>query len=459
MECPEKTFAILEGRNSIGGTWDLFKYPGIRSDSDMHTFSYSFKPWTAHQSIADAATIMDYLQETMTEYELNEHIRFQHFIRQINWSSKESRWTVVGSDQLKNEQIQLSCDFLLICAGYYDYEEGYTPDFKGLEKYQGRFIHPQKWTTDIDYANKKVVVIGSGATAVTLVPAMAEKTGHITMLQRSPSYILSRPSYDKFAKLAYWILPAKQAHFLARWKNILGQIYLYFMSRKKPQAVKKYLLNEIRKVLGKDYEVDVHFNPKYDPWDERLCAVPDNDLFEVIKEGKCTMVTDQIDSFTETGIQLKSGRHLVADLVISATGLKLKALGGIKITVDGEKMDISKLLTYKGLMLEQLPNAAVIIGYSNASWTLKADLACAYFCRLMNYMDAHHFKSCVPRLSEENVQAEPIIDFSSGYIQRSLHELPKQGNKFPWKLHQNYIKDMIILKYKKVDDGYLIFRK
>ncbi len=456
--CPDKTFMILEGRDNIGGTWDLFKYPGIRSDSDMHTFSYSFKPWNYSKTISDANTIMDYLRETVEEYDIGKYIRFNQWVEAASWSSENNTWTIRWQDKKKGMERSATCNFLMFCTGYYDYDEGYTPEFEGLEKYKGRFIHPQKWTSDITYENKNVIVIGSGATAITLVPTLAEKTNHVYMIQRSPSYILSRPLYDRFAKIIHKILPDKIAHFLSRWKNILLSMYLYRVSRKNPKAVSNYIKGQIKKELGKDYDVDTHFSPKYNPWDERLCVVPDNDLFHSIKDGKCSIITDHIDAFTENGVQLKSGKKINADLIVSATGLKLKLVGGMKVFVDNQKIDPSELMTYKGIMLQNIPNAATIAGYTNASWTLKADLACSYVCRLINYMDKHKFKSCQPVLKNEEIKREPIIDFSSGYIQRSLDKLPKQGDEFPWKLHQNYLKDMLILKYKKINDDVLEFK-
>lgn len=458
LKCPNKSFAILEGRGNIGGTWDFFKYPGIRSDSDMHTFSYNFKPWTYEKTISDADTIMKYLEETVADYNLRPHIKFNHFVTETSWNSEDSKWSIKGKDKLKNEKVEFSCNFIMFCTGYYDYDEGYTPNFKGLDTFKGQFVHPQKWTADIDYENKKVVVIGSGATAVTIIPSLAEKAQHIIMLQRSPSYILSRPLHDKFAKVAHRFLPAGWAHALARWKNVLLNMYLYKISRKYPAVIKKYVKDQIRKVLGKEYDLETHFSPAYNPWDERLCAIPDNDLFNIIKEGKCTVVTDHIESFIENGILLKSGKELQADLIVSATGLKLKISGGITTIVDGKQMDQSQLVNYKGLMMQNIPNAVAIIGYTNASWTLKADLVCAYTCSLINYMDKHNYKSCVPILSDESIKKEAIIDFTSGYVQRSLSQLPKQGDKFPWRLHQNYIKDLIVLKYRKIDDGHLKFR-
>ena len=455
--CPDKTFAMLEGRSNIGGTWDLFKYPGIRSDSDMHTFAYSFRPWTYEKTISDGATILKYLNETIDDYELRQHIKLNHWISEVSWSANENKWYVMGQDKARNVAIQLSCNFLIFGTGYYDYDEGYTPDFKGLERYKGQFVHPQKWTADIEYENKDVIIIGSGATAITLLPTMAEKTKHITLLQRSPTYMMSLPKHDGFSKFLHNWLPSKVAHFIARWKHILQQIYFYRNSKKKPKEVRYYIKSQIKKVLDEEY-VETHFNPKYDPWDERVCAVLDNDLFNAINAGKCTVVTDHIDSFTEKGILLQSGKELAADLVVSATGLKIKFAGGIKIKVNGKMVDPSKLVNYKGMMLQDVPNLASIAGYTNASWTLKSDLVGEYVCRLLKHMDKKGLASCTPTLSQKDITTEPASDLASGYIQRALHLLPKQGGKYPWKLNQNYIKDMIALRFKSIDDGYLVFK-
>ena len=456
--CPDKTFAMLEGRSNIGGTWDLFKYPGIRSDSDMHTFSYNFKPWTYDKTISDGATILKYLQETVEEYKLEQHIRYNHWISEVSWDSNENKWTIVGKDKKRNQSIFVTCNFIVSCTGYYDYDEGYTPDFKGLENYKGQFVHPQKWTADIEYENKEVIVIGSGATAITLLPTMAEKTKHVTMLQRSPTYIASVPRHDPVSKFLMRWFPSKMAHALARWKHALMQMFVFRLAKKQPDKIRKYIKGEITKVLGKDYDVETHFNPKYNPWDERICACVDNDLFNAIKEGKCTIVTDHIDAFTEKGILLQSGKELEADLVVSATGLKIKFAGGINIKVDGKSIDASKLINYKGMMLQDVPNLTFITGYNNGSWTLKADLVSEYFCRLLRLMDKKGLSVFTPTLSGEDIITEPAMDLDSGYIKRALHLLPKQGDKYPWKLNQNYIKDMIALRFKSIDDGYLVFK-
>ena len=455
--CPQKTFVMLEGRSNSGGTWDLFKYPGIRSDSDMHTFAYSFKPWTHKKTISDGTTILKYLNETIDDYDLSKDIRFNQWILEVSWNSEDEKWMVFGKDNETGKDIHLSCKFLLSCTGYYDYDEGYTPDFKGLEKYKGQFVHPQKWIEEIDYENKEVIIIGSGATAVTLLPSMADKTNHITMLQRSPTYMMSLPKYDPFSKFVHKWLPSKPAHFLSRWKSVLRQIYFYNISRKKPKEVKSYIKKQIKKVLAEEY-VETHFNPKYKPWDERICAVVDNDLFNAINEGKCTIVTDHIESFTERGILLKSGKELKADLIVSATGLKIKVLGGINIKVDGKIMDPAQLVNYKGMMLQDVPNMITIAGYTNASWTLKADLVGEYLCRLLKHMDKNGLISCTPKLIDKEIATEPASGLASGYIQRALHLLPKQGKVYPWKLNQNYIKDMIALRYKSIDDGHLVFK-
>ena len=457
--CPKKSFLILEGRNKMGGTWDLFKYPGIRSDSDMHTFAYKFRPWTFDNTISDGKTILRYLNDTILEFNLENNIKYNNWIDEINWDSSINKWTVFGFDKEKNKKIQYSSKYLMSCTGYYDYGKGYTPDFKGLENFMGKFIHPQKWTDDIDYSNKDVVVIGSGATAITLVPSLSDKAKHVTMLQRSPTYLMNISKKDKFINLLFRFIPSKIAHFISRWKYILRQIYFYQISKRKPKEVKAFIKNEIKKNLTKDFDIETHFNPKYDPWDERVCVVVDNDLFSSINEGKCTVLTDQIKSFNKNGILLESGKELKADLVISATGLKLKFMGGIKIKIDNKIIDPSKLVSYKGMMLQDIPNATVVFGYTNASWTLKIDLVCEYFCRILNHMDKNELKSFVPKIKENNLETESSIGLKSGYVKRALKILPKQGKKYPWKLNQNYIKDMFSFKFKKIEDEYIYFKK
>ena len=457
--CPKKSFLVLEGRKKIGGTWDLFKYPGIRSDSDMYTFAYKFSPWTHKNTISDGKTILKYLNDTSSKFDLENNIKYNHWIDEINWDSSINKWTVFGVDKEKNKKIEYKCKFLMSCTGYYDYDNGYTPDFKGLENFKGKFIHPQKWTNDIDYLNKDVIVIGSGATAITLIPSLSEKAKHVTMLQRSPTYLMNLPRKDKFTNFLFRLTPSKFAHFISRWKYIIRQIYFYGISKGRPKEVKAFIKNEIKNSLSKGFDVEKHFNPKYDPWDERVCVVVDNDLFESINQGKCTVVTENIKSFNKNGILLESGKELKADLVISATGLKLKFMGGIKIKIDNKTIDPSKLVSYKGMMLQDIPNATVVFGYTNASWTLKIDLVCEYFCRILNHMDKNELNSFVPKINDENLEIEPSIGLNSGYVKRAQKFLPKQGKKYPWKLNQNYIKDMFSFKFKKIEDEYIYFKK
>jgi cation diffusion facilitator CzcD-associated flavoprotein CzcO len=389
---------------------------------------------------------------------LENHIKYNHWIDEISWNSSKNEWTVLGVDKQKNKKIEYSCKFLMSCTGYYDYDNGYTPDFKGLENFQGKFIHPQKWTNDIDYLNKDVIVIGSGATAITLIPSLSEKAKHVTMLQRSPTYLMNLPKKDKFTNFLFRFTPSKFAHFISRWKYIIRQIYFYGISKKRPKEVKKFIKNEIKNSLSKGFDIEKHFNPKYDPWDERVCVVVDNDLYESINQGKCTVVTENIDSFNKNGILLESGKELKADLIISATGLRLKFMGGIKIKIDNKTIDTSKLVSYKGMMLQDIPNATIVFGYTNASWTLKIDLVCEYFCRILNHMEKNKLKSFVPKINDENLEIEPSIGLNSGYVKRAQKLLPKQGKKYPWKLNQNYIKDMFSLKFKKIEDGYIYFK-
>tara|TARA_R110000824_G_scaffold390760_3_gene587551 strand:- start:30755 stop:32254 length:1500 start_codon:yes stop_codon:yes gene_type:complete len=454
--CPTKSYAILEGREAMGGTWDLFRYPGIRSDSDMYTLGYSFKPWTKAKAIADGPAILDYLHETAQENNIERHIRYRHMVKSAAWSTENAAWTVNVEIGTEGEVKQYSCNFLFMCSGYYSYKGGYTPDFPGADKFQGRIVHPQKWTSDIDYKNKRVIVIGSGATAVTLVPEMAKEAAHVTMLQRSPTYVVSRPAEDELAnKLRRW-LPAKLAYGLTRWKNVLFGMYFFRICRTKPEQAKNYILDMVREHLGKDM-VEKHFTPSYNPWDQRLCLVPNGDLFDAIKSDKADVVTDHIDTFTEKGILLKSGKELEADLIVTATGLKLEVLAGIDVSVDGKPVDFSKTFNYKGMMYSEVPNLASSFGYTNASWTLKCDLTCGYVCRLLNHMDKTGNRQCTPHLTDNTVEPEPWLDFSSGYVQRAMEFFPKQGSKAPWKLHQNYALDILTLKLGKIEDGAMVF--
>ena len=456
-ECPGKRYAILEGRADLGGTWDLFRYPGIRSDSDMYTLGYSFRPWTHAKAIADGPAILDYLRETARTYGIEKHIRFQHLVKRAAWSSQDARWTVEAERGPNREPVRFTCNFLFMCSGYYNYNEGYTPQFAGTERFAGQIVHPQKWTSDIDYANKRVVVIGSGATAVTIVPEMSKTAARVTMLQRSPTYVISLPAEDFIANSLRRVLPVKLAYLLTRWKNVLFGMLFFQLSRRRPEMIKKLIFNGVRKALGPDYDIATHFTPRYNPWDQRLCLVPNGDLFEAIKAGRVDVVTDRIETFTEKGLELASGRELEADLIITATGLNLQLLGGTQISVDGREVDLARTLNYKGMMFSDVPNMASSFGYTNASWTLKCDLTCEYVCRLLNHMDEHGYRQCTPRQVDPSLSEEPWIDFSSGYVQRSLHKLPKQGSRLPWKLHQNYAFDIMMLRYGRVDDGVMEF--
>jgi cation diffusion facilitator CzcD-associated flavoprotein CzcO len=453
--CPAKTYLILEGRATIGGTWDLFRYPGIRSDSDMHTLGYSFRPWTAAKSIADGPAILEYVKDAAREGGIEKHIRFNHTVKRASWSTADAKWTVEAESggAIKH----FTCNFMLMCSGYYRYSSGYTPEFAGIDRFKGRIVHPQKWTDDIDYANKRVVVIGSGATAVTLVPSMAEQAAHVTMLQRSPTYVVSLPGTDRIANALRRFLPSKAAYGMTRWKNVLFGMLFYKISRTKPQIIKNMIMRGVRKNLGPDYDVETHFTPTYNPWDQRICLVPDNDLFNVINSGKASVVTDHIDTFTESGIKLKSGKTLDADIIVTATGLTLELLGGMQVSVDGKVIDFGNVLCYKGMMYSDVPNLGSVFGYTNASWTLKADLTSNFVCRLLNYMDEHHVRQCTPRNHEPAIVTQPFLDFSSGYVQRAMDKFPKQGTKAPWKLYQNYALDIVTLKFGKVDDGVMEF--
>ena len=456
-KCPSKSYVILEGRDAIGGTWDLFRYPGVRSDSDMYTLGYSFRPWKAAKAIAEGPSIRQYVRDTAAEAEIEKHIRFKHRVKSANWCNQSKQWTVTAESN--GETKTFTCNFIQMCSGYYNYEQGYTPDFEGTGDFQGDIIHPQKWPEDLDYSGKKVVIIGSGATAVTLVPSMADKAEHVTMLQRSPSYFLSLPYEDVIANFFRKILPSKLAYMLTRWKNVALTIYFYQMCRRKPEMIKRYLRGRIRKVMGPDYDLDTHFTPSYQPWDQRLCFVPDDDMFIALRDRKASIVTDHIERFTQKGIQLKSGKSLDADIVVTATGLNLLAFGGMTFSVDNQEVDISESMGYKGMMLTGIPNMVATIGYTNASWTLKCDLTCEYVCRILNHMDKHGYKQCVPEITDPDVTPVPFINLQSGYIHRSIDSFPKQGNKTPWKLHQNYALDIMSLRYGKLEDGSLQFSR
>jgi cation diffusion facilitator CzcD-associated flavoprotein CzcO len=455
--CPSKSYAILEGRQANRGTWDLFRYPGVRSDSDMYTLGYSFRPWPNAQAIADGPAIRRYVRETAAIYGIDRRIRFGHRVRRAAWSSPEACWTVEVEHD--GEIVRFTCNFLFMCTGYYDYAAGYTPDWPGVARFAGRMVHPQQWPADLDYAGKRVVVIGSGATAVTLVPAMAAQAAHVTMLQRSPTYIVARPSHDAVADWLNRHLPARLAHSITRWKAVLISMFFYILARRRPATVKKAIVDMVRQELGPGYDVATHFTPRYNPWDQRMCLVPDSDLFAAIRAGKASVVTDGIATFTETGLRLRSGRELAADVIVTATGLNMKLLSGIDLVVDGAPVDLSRTMTYKGMMCSDVPNLALASGYTNASWTLKSELTARYVCRLLNYMARYGIRQCTPRRRDPSVREEPILSFTSGYVQRALASLPRQGSKSPWKLHQNYLLDLLLLRFGRLNDGTMEFRR
>jgi len=451
---PQRSYLILESRAAIGGTWDLFRYPGIRSDSDMYTLGYNFKPWTQGKAIADGAAILDYLDETISEHQLRERLRLEHKVCAAAWDSTTARWTL--EVQHAGKTVQFSCNFLYMCSGYYDFNEGYTPEFPGREQFAGQFVHPQHWPEGLDYRGKRVVVIGSGATAMTLVPNLAREAQEVVMLQRSPTYVVSRPAQDRLANRLRRYLPAMLAYQLIRWRNVLLQMFYFNLARLRPEKFKERLLDMLRKELG-DAEVEKHFTPNYRPWQQRLCLVPDSDLFQVLRSGKARMVTGQIDSFTPEGIRLQSGEQLAADIIVSATGLKLLLLGGMHLRVDGREVDLADTFGYKGMMFSGVPNLAVAFGYTNASWTLKADLSSEYLCRLLNHMQASHKPIVTPQLDDPHMQPLPWLDFTSGYVMRARDRLPRQGTRLPWRLYQNYIKDLLLFRFSKLDDGVLRF--
>ena len=455
-ECPDKTYAVLESRGAIGGTWDLFRYPGIRSDSDMFTLGYAFRPWTGAKAIADGESIREYIVDTAREYGVEEKIRFRHEVVSADWSSAEARWTVTARRTDTGETVQLTCSWLSVCSGYYRYDEGFRPEFPGEQRFAGELIHPQHWPADFDATGKRIVVIGSGATAVTLVPNLADDADHVTMLQRTPSYIMSLPGKDPLAELLNSLLPPKVAYPVVRWKNVLTTTALFQASRRWPNGVRKLIRRLTEKQLPAGVDVDTHFNPPYDPWDQRLCLVPDGDLFRTLRSGQASMVTDRIATFTETGIELESGRHLDADVVVSATGLNLLAMGGMTLQLDGEPVDVSETVSYKGMMLSGVPNFSMVIGYTNASWTLKADLVNRYVCRLLQHMDRRGLAVATPLAPPEGADL-PFLDLAAGYVQRSLAQLPKQGSRTPWKLHQNYIRDVRLMRRGPLEDEGIAF--
>ena len=461
--CPGKTYAILEGRAVMGGTWDLFRYPGVRSDSDMHTLGYQFKPWIDEKAIAEGPAILSYIKETAKENSITPHIRYQHLVEAANWCSADSRWTLTVAGRGTETGQRFSCNFLLMCSGYYSYREGFCPPFPGRDRFKGKILHPQKWPPELDYRGKKIVVIGSGATAVTLVPALAASAGHVTMLQRSPTYMFSMPWGDRIANLLRKLLPESWAYRITRWKNVQLQQYLYRRTRTDPEGIKKLLLDRVRKQMGPDYDVDRHFAPSYNPWDQRMCLVPENDFFIAVKEGRAELVTDHIDCFTETGILLRSGRELAADIIVTATGLNLVQVGEMDLRVDGREVDFSKTWTYRGLMVSGVPNLVSTFGYINASWTLRADITSQWACRVINHLDAAGARQVMPVISEDEAAAmtqRPWIDeFSSGYVQRVMHAFPRQGDREPWLNTQDYSRDKKMFRRAALEDGALQFTK
>jgi monooxygenase len=454
--CPDKSYAILEGRDAIGGTWDLFRYPGIRSDTDMFTFGYSFKPWAEPKAIADGSRILNYIRETAAENGIDRKIRFGHRVKRASWSTPDACWTVEAeriAGEGATETVHFTCNFLFSCVGYYRYEEGYKPEFSGSADFAGQIIHPQKWPDNLDYAGKRVIVIGSGATAVTLVPAMAKTADHVTMLQRSPSYVISRPAQDTFANKLQRNLSPRLAYQLIRWRNLLFTTYVFGLGRRKPALVKKLFLKGVRAALGPDYDIATHFTPRYNPFDQRPCIAPDGDLFNAIREGRASVITNDIDTFTKNGIRLKDGSEIEADIIVTATGLVLQISGGVEVSVDGRAIDFSKVLVYKGMMYSDVPNLASALGYTNASWTPKCDLTSEHVCRLINYMDRHGYRQCMPHNDDPALETLPLLQFSSGYVQRAIANLPRQGLRPPWRLYENYALDIVFLSFGKVDDG------
>ncbi|HEY4450020.1 MAG TPA: NAD(P)/FAD-dependent oxidoreductase [Solirubrobacteraceae bacterium] len=455
---PGKSYLILEAREAIGGTWDLFRYPGIRSDSDVHTFGYAFKPWLGEKAIADGPDILRYIRETAGENRIEPHIRVGHNVRRASWSSETARWTVEATRADGASTVRFTCGWLFCASGYYRHDEGYTPSFAGVERFRGKIVHPQHWPEDLDYAGKRVVVIGSGATAVTLVPALAEEAAHVTMLQRSPSYIVSVPARDAIADALKRVLPARTAYSITRRKNIWLQKSIYQLSRSRPQLLRRRLRAGIKRRLPAGYAIDTHFNPRYDPWDQRLCAVPDGDLFEAIRCGRASVATDRIERFSEHAIELASGAQLEADIVVTATGLNLLALGGIELTVDGERVAPAQTIAYRAMMLSDVPNFAYAFGYTNASWTLKVDLVCEYLCRLLGYMQEHGYDTCVAHNDDPTLTTLPLLDFAAGYVQRSVHLFPRQGSRHPWSVAMSYAEDVRNLR-GSIEDPALRFSR
>jgi cation diffusion facilitator CzcD-associated flavoprotein CzcO len=454
---PDRSYVLLEARDALGGTWDLFRYPGVRSDSDMHTLGYRFRPWTQAKAIADGPSILEYVRSTAADAGIDKHIRFGHRVTRVSWSGDDARWTVEA--QHGGATVTLTCNVLLSCSGYYRYDEGYTPEFAGVADFAGQVVHPQHWPADLDYAGKRVVVIGSGATAVTLVPAMAETAAHVTMLQRSPSYILTLPAEDVIANKLRRVIGARRAYAITRWKNVTMSTFIYQLSQRRPETVRKLIRNLTVKQLPAGYDVDTHFKPTYNPWDQRLCLVPDGDLFTAIRHGRASVVTDRIERFTERGLRLESGAELEADVIVTATGLQLLPLGGVQIVVDGQPVELPKTMAYKGMMLSGVPNFAFTIGYTNASWTLKADLVSEFVCRVIRHLDERGHDMFVPENNDPTVTDAPLLTFASGYVQRAIDQFPRAGTRAPWRLGMNYAQDVVTLRHGRIDDGTMRFAR
>jgi monooxygenase len=456
-KCPWASYAIFEARDAIGGTWDLFRYPGVRSDSDMHTLGYSFRPWDGEKTIADGESILRYIQETARETGVDAKIRFQHRITRAEWSTEDGCWHVTAERTDTRETVELTAGFVFSCSGYYRYDRGYLPDFAGMDDFGGTIVHPQAWPEALDYADKRVVVIGSGATAVTLVPSLAHTAAHVTMLQRSPTYIASAPESSPVAGVLRKVLPKQLAGAVAKWFHALMTQAFYVLSKKRPSLVKRTIRRGLERSLPSGYDIDTHFTPRYDPWDQRFCVVPDGDLFKAISDGRASVVTDHIDTFTETGIRLQSGEELDADVIVTATGLELLFLGGIELVVDGDTVDVGERLTYKGMMLEGVPNLAIAVGYTNASWTLKCDLTCDYVTRLLNHLRSSRLRQATPHNRDASISSAPLLGLTSGYVQRSADKFPKQGTRFPWQVHQSYLRDYRALKLSGITDDAMVF--
>ncbi len=456
-ELPWASYAIVEARGAIGGTWDLFRYPGIRSDSDMFTLGYGFRPWDGAKTIADGADILQYIRDTAAEDGIDQRIRFHQRIVAAEWSTEDARWTVTVEHTDSGERSTLTCGFLFSCTGYYRYDHGYQPELRGREDFEGDFVHPQHWPEDLDTAGKRIVVIGSGATAVTLIPSLARTAEHVTMLQRSPTYIATLPAKDPVVQVLRRVLPARWSAPVVRWFKALTTQASYNLSKRRPDLVRKVLRRMTERQLPDGYDVDTHFTPRYDPWDQRVCAVPDGDLFRVLRDGSASVVTDTIDAITPHGIRLDSGEELPADVIVSATGLEVLFLGGMEVSVDGEAVEPSERMAYKGMMLEGVPNMALAIGYTNASWTLKCELTCEYVTRLLTHMHERGLRQCTPRNDDPSVTHEPLLPLTSGYVTRAAGRMPKQGSRFPWKVYQSYLKDHRAMRRSDVVDDVMRF--